>query len=198
MSSQTPGEITVLLQGVSENRPGAASALMNLVYAELRGIAQGKLAGSNHELIQATALVHEAYLRLFRDEQPTWENRAHFFWAAARAMRDILVEHARREHALKRGGNHRRVGLDEADGLAVESRRMLELDEALARLSEEHPEAAQVVMLRYFAGLSREQTAAALQRSPASVWRDWNFARAWLLDRLGDDPGRTGDTPPEA
>jgi RNA polymerase sigma factor (TIGR02999 family) len=134
--------------------------------------------------LQATALVNEAYLRLAPGEKQ-WENRAHFFGAAAHAMRRILVDHARRHQASKRGGEARRVTFDDLAVAAGEpGLDLLALDQALDALAEEEPRLAEVVHLRYFAGLGITETAALLDTSPATVKRDWTFARAWLLERM--------------
>ena len=148
------------------------------------------------QTLQATALVHEAYLRLVGDDDPGWNSRGHFFGAAARAMRDILVEQARRKASLKRGGDRRREG-DAADlAIAIDAPAsdLLALDELLERLEEQDPRKAQVVMLRFFAGLTNPQIAEILGVSLPTVERDWRFARSWLQRELGatDEPGDGG------
>ena len=166
----------------------AAAELLPVVYAELHHLAAA-LAGRlpPGQTLQPTALVHEAYLRLVGDRDPGWNGRRHFFGAAARAMRDILVEQARRKGAHKRGGRGRRVELTE--GLAViepPADDLLAVDEAIQRLQAEKPHLAEIAMLRYFAGLSADETAAVLGVSASTLAREWRFARAWLARRLGE------------
>jgi RNA polymerase sigma factor (TIGR02999 family) len=166
-----------------------AADLLPDVYAELRGLAAA-LAGRLRpgQTLQPTALVHEAYLRLVRHRDPGWEGRRHFFGAAARAMREILIEQARRKAALKHGGGAARVELGE--GLAViapPADDLLALDEAIQRLQAEKPALAEIVQLRYYAGLSFEEAADVLGRSVSTIKREWRFARAWLARQLGAD-----------
>jgi RNA polymerase sigma factor (TIGR02999 family) len=175
----------------AETRP--AAELLPEVYAELRRLAAA-LTGSLSpgQTLQPTALVHEAFLRLVGDRDPGWEGRRHFFGAAAQAMRQILVDQARRRGARKRGGDGRRVEL--AEGLAfVEppADDVLALDEAIQALQAAEPQLAELVMLRYYCGLSVEETAAVLGHSASTVKRDWRRARAWLSRRLGG-PGEGG------
>ncbi len=173
-----------------------AAELLPGVYAELRRLAEtlsGRLPPG--QTLQPTALVHEAYLRLVGDEDPGWEGRRHFFGAAARAMRDILVEQARRKATHKHGGGGRRVELSEE--LAViepPADDLLAVDEAIKQLQAEKPHLAEIAMLRFFAGLSVDETAAVLGVSPSTLAREWRFARAWLTRRLGqgDTPADTG------
>jgi RNA polymerase sigma factor (TIGR02999 family) len=182
-------DVTQLLEAAAAGDPRAAADLLPLVYDELRKLAAARMAGeaSGHTL-QATALVHEAYLRLVGPaDAARWENRGHFFAAAAEAMRRILIEAARRKGRVRHGGGRARVDLDHAaavsdDGGADDLRA---LDEALGRLEAGHPEAAAVVKLRYFAGLTAAQAAAALGLSRRTADRHWAFARAWLFDALG-------------
>jgi RNA polymerase sigma factor (TIGR02999 family) len=165
-----------------------ADELLPELYAELRRLAAaltGKLQPG--QTLSPTALVHEAYLRLVKDHDPGWEGRRHFFGAAANAMREILIEQARRKDSRKRGGGAHRVELSE--GLALiepPAEDLLALDDAIEQLRAEKPHLAEVVLLRYFAGLSVEETADVIRRSVSSVTRDWRFARAWLAGRLGD------------
>jgi RNA polymerase sigma factor (TIGR02999 family) len=176
---------------------GTTPEFFEQVYGELRDLAGRRMANERQGLtLQTTALVHEVYLRLMKDPNVTWENPRHFFGAAAEAMRRILIERARRYAAVKHGGGRRRVDLvaaeDDAAGLSLgegdeESGAMLELDDALTELKQHDDRLGEVVMLRYFAGLSVEETAAALGRSARTVKRDWSFARAWLSRRLGED-----------
>jgi RNA polymerase sigma factor (TIGR02999 family) len=188
----SPHEVTQLLHLAKGGDSRAAEELLPLVYDELRRLAHGRMAregggGAGHTL-QATALVHEAYLRLLGPEgqQLNWDGRAHFFGAAARAMRRILVERARARKRIKRGGDRGRVEL--GDHAAIESEASvdtaLELEEALTELEALDRRKSEVVMLRYFGGLSIEETAAALDVSPATVKNDWAFARAWLHRRI--------------
>lgn len=163
-----------------------AADLLPAVYAELRRLAvalSGRLPPG--QTLQPTALVHEAYLRLVGDQDPGWNGRRHFFGAAARAMRDILVEQARRKSAHKHGGGARRVELTE--GLAViepPADDLLAVDEAIRELQAEKPHLAEIAMLRYFAGLSVDETAAVLGVSASTLAREWRFARAWLTRNL--------------
>jgi RNA polymerase sigma factor (TIGR02999 family) len=171
-----------------------AAELLPIVYAELRRLAAA-LAGRlpPGQTLQPTALVHEAYLRLVGNQDPGWNGRRHFFGAAARAMRDILVEQARRKGARKHGGGGHRVELTE--GLALikpPADDLLAVDEAIQKLQSEKPHLAEIAMLRFFAGLSTDETAAVLGVSASTLAREWRFARAWLARRLGDDPRRAG------
>lgn len=170
------------------SRDGKTGELFPSVYEQLRELAHAKMnrEPTGHTL-QTTALVHEVYLRLSKDGDGQWQNPGHFFAAAAEAMRRILIERARRAASLKRGGNRDRVDLDFVEqGTESEPSAMLALDEALTELQSFDPRLAQVVMLRYFTGLSVEETAVALETSPRTVKRDWAVARAWLGKRLGE------------
>ncbi len=189
MDSTASEHITRLLAATRAGEPTAAAELLGLVYDELRRLAHHKLADvPPGDTLQPTALVHEAYLRLFGRDGPEWESRAHFFNAAARAMRDIIVEQARRHASLKRGGDRKRITLDEAAlCMATQGGDLLALDEALHRLEETDSTSAQVVMLRYFAGLTVPETARAMDVSPATVDRHWRYARAWLRRRIRDE-----------
>jgi RNA polymerase sigma factor (TIGR02999 family) len=180
-------EVTQILHAIREGRPQAAEELLPLVYEELRRVAAARLAHERPgQTLQATALVHEAYLRLVGGEsQPEWEHRGHFFAAAAEAMRRILVENARRKDRLRHGGKRQRVELEEADlAIAAPPDDMLALDEALQQFEHDEPRKAALVKLRYFAGLSEAEAAAALGVSRATAARWWAFARAWLYDRI--------------
>jgi RNA polymerase sigma factor (TIGR02999 family) len=187
-------DFTRLLDAVAAGDPHAAADLLPLVYDELRKLAASRLAKEKPgQTLQPTALVHEAYLRLVGEgEGPHWDNRGHFFAAAAEAMRRILVESARRKMRAKHGGSLERVDLDDQDvPVRPPPEEILALDDALARLAQEDPEAARVVQLHFFAGLSIEQAAEALGASRATAYRQWAFARAWLrcaLDGAGDAP----------
>jgi RNA polymerase sigma factor (TIGR02999 family) len=179
-------DVTVILSAIEQGDPKAAEQLLPMVYDDLRKLAAQKLAQEKPgQTLQATALVHEAYLRLVGDPgTQTWENTRHFF-AAAEAMRRILIERARRKRADKHGGGRRRVDLAEIDlASPFQPDDLLELDEALSRLAATEPDAAQLVKLRIFAGLSVEQAGAALGLSRAQAYRLWTFARAWLHSRL--------------
>jgi RNA polymerase sigma factor (TIGR02999 family) len=183
-------DVTRILNAIGEGDREAAADLLPLVYDELRNLARHRMANepADHTL-QATALVHEAYLRLIGpdddDRQERWDNRGHFFGAAARAMRRILVERARRKGRLRHGGDRQRIVLDEnAIGVSDEELDLVALDDAIERLEANDARKAEVVMLRYFAGLSIEETARAMSLSIATVNREWAFARAWLRDEL--------------
>lgn len=179
-------EVTLLLKSL-EAQPESAGQLLPLVYEELRKLAASKLQQerAGHTL-QATALVHEAYLRLVSAEQQAeWDSRGHFFAAAAEAMRRILVENARRKGRLKRGGDRERVDLHEEAIVAPEvDLDLLELDAALDELERQHPRKAQLIKLRYFAGLTMEQAAATLGIGISTADRDWAYARAWLIQHM--------------
>lgn len=187
MSRSEGHEVTRLLAAVGAGRAEAAEELLPLVYNQLRSLAQARMTGERRDhTLQPTALVHEAYVRLVGDQAAEWDGRGHFFAAAAEAMRRILVESARRKACLKRGGNHRRADV-ETDKLAGEedSEQILAVDEALSRMEEKDPRMSEVVKLRFFAGLSIEETARALNVSDRTVRREWTFAKAWLSQELG-------------
>jgi RNA polymerase sigma factor (TIGR02999 family) len=180
-------DVTRLLQAAQRGDEQAAADLLPLVYDELRRLAAHKLAQEKPgQTLQATALVHEAYLRLVGPgEARQFQGRGHFLAAAAEAMRRLLVDSARRKLRDKRGGGRPRVELDEAvPSPPAEAEGLLALDEALSKLAAEDPEAAGLVQLRYFAGLSVEEAADALGLSRAGAYRHWAFARAWLLQEL--------------
>jgi RNA polymerase sigma factor (TIGR02999 family) len=179
-------EVTILLQAWSGGNKEALDRLAPLVYRELHRIAGRLMAGQrpNHTL-QATALVNEAYVRLVDAREATWQDRAHFFALCARAMRHILVDHARARASQKRGGGQVTIELDEALAAAPSADvNLLKLDDALNRLAELDPRKSQVVELRFFGGLSLEETAEALKVSTKTVQRDWDLARAWLYGEL--------------
>jgi RNA polymerase sigma factor (TIGR02999 family) len=171
----------------------AADELLSAVYGELRRLAARKLAHERPgQTLQATALVHEAYLRLIGDEEAHWENRRHFFAAAAEAMRRILVEAARRKARVKHGGGRQRLELHEADQILLpDSMDLVAVDEALAKLAREDPIKADLVKLRFFAGLTVEEAGKVLDISRATADRYWAFARAWLYHEVskGDETG---------
>lgn len=179
-------QVTAILEGVRRGDQEAVERLMAVVYAELRAIAGRYLRSDRpRHTLQATALVHEAYARLFGSNRVDWQSRAHFFAVAATEMRRILVDYARARNAHKRAGAHVRVSLDEAGqvGLAPEHD-MTAVDEALCRLAMLDPRASRVVELRFFAGADEREVAEALGISVATVKRDWQFAKAWLLKAL--------------
>jgi RNA polymerase sigma factor (TIGR02999 family) len=186
-------DVTQLLNALANGDTHAASQVLPLVYDALRQLAAQRLAHEKPgQTLQPTALVHEAYLRLVGGQQePHWNGRSHFFAVAAEAMRHILVDNARRKRRAKHGGGWERVPLDDAVPAPPASEdSLLALDEALTRLAAEDPEAARVVQLRYFAGLSIEEAAESLGMARATAYRHWTFARAWLLQELaGDEAG---------
>ncbi|NNE43368.1 MAG: RNA polymerase subunit sigma-70 [Gemmatimonadetes bacterium] len=185
MSSPPPSSVTQILQDYRNGDEAALDRLLPLVYAELRSLADGYMRAERADhTLQATALVHEAYLRLAAGDLP-WSDRAHFFAIAARTMRRILVDHARERAAVKRGGQWVRTTLDE--GIVLSGAPPLELvrlDEAMAELAEQDDRAAKAAELHWFAGLSYEDTARALEVSPATVHRDLRMARAWIYRAL--------------
>jgi RNA polymerase sigma factor (TIGR02999 family) len=188
-------DVTRILSAIEQGDERAAGRLLPLVYDELRKLAARRLAREKPgQTLQATALVHEAYLRLVGgDDSKPWNGRAHFFGAAAEAMRRILVENARRKARIRHGGRLGRVDLDEIDLARDESSNdLLALDAALDGLAEEEPIVAQVVKLRHFAGLTIEQTAAALNISVRTANRHWSFARAWLFQQLNPPDDAAG------
>lgn len=186
---QRSSEVSRLLSQVAGGDDAAASELLPLVYDQLRAVAQQRMASENPgHTLQATALVHEAFLRLAGPRELPWQNQAHFYAAAAEAMRRILVDHARSKKRVKRGGNAAKVILNVVDLATAENpEEILALDEALRRLEQEEPDTAQVVSLRFFAGLSVDETAKALDLSPRTVDRRWKFARAWLFRELNEE-----------
>jgi RNA polymerase sigma factor (TIGR02999 family) len=188
--------ITEVLNAIEQGDPHAAEALLPLVYDELRKLAVERMAQEKPgQTLQATALVHEAYLRLVDVEKvQQWDSRGHFFAAAAESMRRILVDRARHKQTYKAGGGRRRLDLDDIEPALAEANddRLLALDEALRQLEVEDPRKAQLVKLRFFAGLTAEQAAAAMGVSTSTAEKDWTYARSWLrvaIDRLsGDQP----------
>jgi RNA polymerase sigma factor (TIGR02999 family) len=188
--SERSTETLSLLQNAASGSASAAGKLLPLVYDELRRVAQRQINSERRDhTLQATALVHEAYLRLVGPREVPWQNKAHFFAAAAEAMRRILIDHARAKGAAMRGGpDARRAAIDLTSLPNPDSDReaagFLILDEAISRLESADPESAAVVRLRYFAGLTIEETAETLGISPATVKRAWVFARGWLKDAI--------------
>jgi RNA polymerase sigma factor (TIGR02999 family) len=184
-------DVMRILSAIQHGDPRAADELLPLVYHELRRLATQKLAQERPgQTLQATALVHEAYLRLVDTEKVRrWESRGHFFAAAAEAMRRILVENARRKGRLKRGGGQRRIELDDPRlGYTEPVDEVLGVDEALEQLAGEDPQAAQLVKLRYFGGLSIEDAAEIVGISRSTAYEHWAYARAWLHRRLRGRP----------
>lgn len=182
MAHESPSQVTKLLQGWRAGEQGAPDELLPLVYDELRRVAHHYLRNERpHHTLQSTALVNEAYLRLVGQDLPKWESRAHFFAIAAQLMRQILVDYARRHRASKRGSGACMLELDDAAGLPQrKSVDVVALDDALNTLAEIDPRQSRVVELRFFAGLSLEETSEVMGIATATVQRDWTAARAWL------------------
>ena len=185
-------DVTVILNAVQQGDPKASEELLPLVYNELRRLAAWRLANERPgQTLQATALVHEAYLRLVESKAQRWNSRGHFFAAAAEAMRRILVENARRKQRLKHGGQLERVDLEAVDiPSPLPDDELLAMHEALDRLAETDPRAAELVKLCFFVGLTQQQASEELGVSIATVERTWAFARAWLFHEIkkGPDP----------
>jgi RNA polymerase sigma factor (TIGR02999 family) len=185
-------DVTTILNAIEQGDPHAAAQLLPLVYDELRRLAAHKLAHEKPgQTLDATALVHEAYLRLIgMEEQSCWNSRSHFFAAAAEAMRRILIDNARRKRRPKHGGYRQRIELDQVLSLADETPLddLLALDEALNQFAAQEPAKAELVKLRYFAGCSLNEAAQLLNISPATAKRWWAFARAWLFCALSGQP----------
>jgi RNA polymerase sigma factor (TIGR02999 family) len=180
------GEVTALLSAWRAGDGQALEQLIPIVYDELRRIASRSMRGEQPgHTLQATALVHEAYMRLAKEQDRTWENRAHFFAVAAQVMRNLLVDHARAANRSKRGGGAAEVTLEEVSGIVTaDPDDLLALDEALSRLSAVDVRAGRIVELRYFVGLSNAEVAAVLRTSEKTVKRDWSAAKAWLQTEL--------------
>jgi RNA polymerase sigma factor (TIGR02999 family) len=179
-------DVTRILNAIEQGDTGAADKLLPLVYEELRLLAAKKMAQEKRgQTLQATALVHEAYIKLAASERQSWKSRTHFFGAAAEAMRRILIENARRKQSQKRGGGRKKVGFDEQH-LAIEEpdTDLIALDEALTELGKVDKTKAELVKLCYFAGLTLEQAAKALCISKTTAKRHWKYARAWLFGRI--------------
>jgi len=185
-----PSETTQLLRAWANGDAGALERLTSRVYLELRRLAGHCMRNRQPgQTIQTTALVHEAYLRLVDLGNVNWQDRAHFFACSAQIMRRILLDAARKRLAAKRGGGSPRLNLDEPlDVLSTRAREMIALDDALTALADAHPRKARIVEMRYFAGLSVEETAAVLGVSPDTVMRDWKLAKVWLRAELGPKP----------
>jgi RNA polymerase sigma factor (TIGR02999 family) len=188
-------DVTQILSQIEQGDPSAAEQLLPLVYEELRKLAAAKLANEKPgQTLQATALVHDAYLRLVDVEKAQhWNSRGHFFAAAAKAMRRILVDRARNKNRAKRGGQRRRVDLDAIEiALNTADDDLLDLDDALNKLTAEYPECAELVSLRFFAGMSLSDAAVALGVSRRAAHRHWAFARAWLYQQLSPEDNLPG------
>lgn len=186
MTTPPRDDVTQILAAMNAGDEGAIERLLPVVYGELRKMARGLMGSENpNQTLQPTAVVHEVYLRLLGGEGQRWENRRHFYSVAATAMRNLLIDEARRKASLKRGGDRIRVSFAEAEGVVEPtSHQLLALDEALSRLGELDPRMAEVVRLRYFAGLTVAETADVLGVSPRSVNREWVSARAWLAKEV--------------
>lgn len=182
-------EVSALLAAVESGDEAATNQLVPLVYAELRRLARRHMAGQRPgHTLQTTDLVNEAYLKLAKVKGAGWKNRLHFFAVASRAMRSVLVDHARRRAYAKRGGNPLRVSLSEADQVSQEkSAELVAVDEALTRLAALDRRKARIVELRYFGGLSVEEIAELLDLSSRTIKREWRWARAWLYRALGEE-----------
>lgn len=190
------GEITRILSEVRAKTPGAVDTLIETVRDDLRSRAERQLSHAPPwRTLDPTALVHEVYLRLFGGETQQWEDRGHFFMAASRAMHDVLVERARRATRLKRGGDHQRVPLTDDMGAERDAATALELDELLSRLEELSPRRADIVRMRFYAGLTESEIAQYLGVSGPTIRREWAKARAWLIVKLqhsSEDSGHSG------
>lgn len=179
-------EITLVLQAIGRGESRASTALLPLVYEELRRLAALRMVREQAgQTLQPTALVHEAWLRLVADGDRTWENRAHFFGAAAEAMRRILIDKARRKAGLKHGGGQERLNVDDLQltGETPDDKILL-VNEALERLELEDPESARIVMLKFFGGLTNQEVAKILNVNERTVDRDWAYAKAWLFQSM--------------
>ncbi|MBI4624362.1 MAG: sigma-70 family RNA polymerase sigma factor [Verrucomicrobia bacterium] len=185
-------DVTLMLQKIERGDPHAADQLLPLVYRELRKLAAAKMGReSAAQTLQPTALVHEAWLRLGGEQQPNWQNRAHFFAAAAEAMRRILIDRARKRRARRHGGDQVRVDADELDRVADLDRnddQLLAVHEALDQLAAEDPKKAEFVKLRFFAGFTLEEAAHALGIPEGTAKRWWTYSRAWLFRAISADP----------
>jgi RNA polymerase sigma factor (TIGR02999 family) len=183
---ESASDITRVLQAVRCGQHTASETLLPLVYTELRRLAAARMAQEEGgQTLQATALVHEAWLRMVGDGDRTWENRAHFFCAAAQAMRRILIENARRKMRLKRGGGQIRLDIADVDVAgATPDDKILLMDEALGRLEGEDPEKARIVVLKFFGGLTNQEVARTLDMSERTVERQWAYAKVWLFHRI--------------
>jgi RNA polymerase sigma factor (TIGR02999 family) len=179
-------DVTQVLQAIGRSEAGAAEKLLPLVYADLRRLAAARMAQEMPgQTLQATALVHEAWLRLVKDGDRTWQNRAHFFGAAAEAMRRILIERARHRSRLKHGGGQARLNIEDLElAGTTPDEKVLLVDEALARLKAEDPELERIVVLKFFGGLSNAEIAETLGLAQRTLDRQWAYARAWLFRQI--------------
>jgi RNA polymerase sigma factor (TIGR02999 family) len=179
-------DVTRILESIEHGDPTAAGELLPLVYGELRKLASSKMAGeSPHQTLQPTALVHEAWLRLVGDANPKFDGRAHFFAAAAEAMRRILIDKARRKHALRHGGEYQRVELEELEvALPGDDDELLAINDALDRLADQNKAEAELVKLRYFVGMTIDEAAQVLGISARTADNYWAHARAWLYREI--------------
>jgi RNA polymerase sigma factor (TIGR02999 family) len=192
MPLPTPERITQLLRLWRDGDVGAGDQLVPLVYEELRRIAQGRLRRERPgHTLRPTALVHDAWLRLSRQNRLDWQNRAHFFALASQAMRRVLVDHARRREAQRRGADPVHVSMDAAMEISMPDEQLVELDDALVRLERMDARQARIVEMRFFCGLSVEETARELKISAATVKREWATARAWLYNELEARDGKS-------
>ena len=177
------GDVTLILQAIEKGEEKASEELLPLVYNELRRLAAARMAKeAAGQTLQPTALVHEAWLRLVGDGARSWQNRAHFFGAAAEAMRRILIERARRKSRVKRGSGQAPINIDDLQLAApTPDEKVLLVDEALKRLEAEHPKIAQIVMLKFFGGMTNQEVAKAMGVTERTVLNHWAYAKAWLL-----------------
>lgn len=182
-------DVTLILDAINRGESQASEKLLPLVYEELRKLAAARMfqESAGHTL-QPTALVHEAWLRLVKDDERTWQNRAHFFNVAAEAMRRILIEHARRKSALKHGGGQQRLNIEDLECAApTPDEKMLLVDAALEELAKSHPERAKIVVMKFFGGMTNEEVADALGIGERTVYRHWECAKLWLFDKLSGE-----------
>ena len=194
MTPPSSRDITLLLEQARQGDASVLDHLLPLIYDELRRLARVQRRVRPHETLNTTALVHEAYLKLAERDDASWENRLHFFRIAARAMRDVVVDYARRQQAAKRGGDRPALSLDALPPLpAVQPAEVLDLHDALERLETLDERQARIVELRYFMGLTIDETAEVLDVSPATVKRDWTLARAWLFHEMNREAHGNAD-----
>ncbi len=182
-------DVTLILDAINRGESQASEKLLPLVYEELRKLAAARMfqESAGHTL-QPTALVHEAWLRLVKDDEQTWQNRAHFFNVAAEAMRRILIEHARRKSALKHGGGQQRLNIEGLECAAPSpDEKMLLVDAALEELAMSQPERARIVVMKFFGGMTNEEVAEALGIGERTVYRHWECAQLWLFDKLAGE-----------
>jgi RNA polymerase sigma factor (TIGR02999 family) len=186
MAAESVGEITQVLKAICRGDGRASEELLPLVYDELRRLATARMAQeSPGQTLQATAIVHEAWLRLVADGDRTWQNRAHFFGAAAEAMRRILIENARRKSRLKRGGGQIPLDIDDLELAATTpDEKILLMDEALEKLAQQDSEKARIVVLKFYGGLTNQEVAENLGVTERTVERQWAFAKAWLFQKI--------------